>query len=194
MAATRGHKHADIMKHILIAIFVFCSPGTLTAQTHNLHADVGISFNGAGCSVTYNYKLSKNFGVGLGGQFYRFPTPSGIVKGAPAAFADMRIYIRPEKSNQFFTFADLGMHIYDQADKRFSSDSSSYYDYHNNGFYMGFGFGYLRRVTKRGGGPYASFKIMTNIGKIGGYDYPRQREIGLLDVNATLALSIGFRF
>ena len=181
------------MKHILIAILVLCTPGTSNAQRHNLHADVGIAQGGLGGSITYNYKLSKRLGIGLGGQFYRFPTPSGIVKSIPAAFADMRIYMRPEKNNQFFLFVDLGMHIYDQDAKRYSSDSTWYYDYQNNGFYMGFGFAYLRRVSKRGGGPYASFKIITNTSKIGGYDYSRNREIGLLDANATVAFSIGFR-
>ena len=68
-----------------------------------------------------------------------------------------------------------------------------YYDCQNNGFYMGFGFTYLRSVTTRCGGPYASFKIITNTSKIGGYDYSRNREIGLLDANATVAFSIGFR-
>lgn len=182
-------KYATVL---VVLSFLFISFKTL-AQRNNLYADAG--FN-PGFSITYNYKLAKHFSVGGGIQGYNFhPTPSNSNQFVPAIFGDIRFNLRPAKKNQFFPFIDLGIDIYQQHVKYRSTDSIIYNQPHNNGFYTGYGIGYLRRMTKRGGGPYASIKLIFNWSEINGYNtVSKKHEVGVLDGDGAFIFSLGFRF
>jgi hypothetical protein len=114
----------------------------------------------------------------------------------PAVFLDLRLYISPTRKNQLFTFLDLGINFYDLGGRTYGSSSTAtvYSMPSNNGFYTGFGFGYFRQVTKRGGGPYGSLKLVGNWTIIRGYDHVRERDIGIADANGSPVVSVGFKF
>lgn len=181
------------MKHLLIILLSVFIIHTSYAQKHTIYADVGYV---PGISATYNYNLTKHFSGGIGLQGYKF-APSQNLESIfmPSIYADMRIKIRPSKKNQFFSFFDFGINFYQQ-DKSYRRDSTTISHYpHNNGFSFAMGLGYFRRMTKRGGGPYLSLKLLSNWYTIRGYSVVSEREeIGLLNINARPVVAIGFKF
>ena len=185
------------MKYTLIALLIVLSPICTLAQKHNLLADVATPLGGAfpGFSVTYNYNPAKWFSVGAGLQGYRFyPTSVNARKFVPAAYADIRFNIRAEKRNSFFSFMELGIDLY-TLDENYYRNSTSISHVGNNGFYSGLGFGYLHHATKRGGGPYASLKMILNWYTLNDYSVvSEEQDIELLSAHGTLALSVGFKF
>lgn len=181
------------MRYLFFGVLMICIPICTMAQKHYAYADVGYT---PGFSVTYNYSLAKRLGAGAGFQAYNmFRTDASTRKFTPTIYGDIRLNIRPEKNNQFFTFMDLGINIYKQ-DKSYTRDSTMIAHYpHNNGFNLGIGIGYLRRMTKRGGGLYISLKAMANIHTLYGYSIIAEEEnIGLLAADIPLAISFGFKF
>jgi hypothetical protein len=167
--------------------------GTI-ASKHNLFVDLGVPF--PLFSATYNYKMVKWLGVGGGAQGYKIYRPGTNSKRTTLAlFADIRFNMRPEKNNQFFSFLDLGINLYKQDPKYFRDSTTVYNIPHNNGFYSGLGFGYFRRMTERGGGPYASLKLMGNWYTIYGYNIVSEdQNTGLSSMNGAFAFSLGFKF
>jgi hypothetical protein len=185
------------MKHAFIALLVLFSAITTLAQKHNLFADVGTL---RGFSATYNYRVAKHFGAGIGVQGYRFsPTELDYYydrkRFVPGVFADLRLNIRPLKRGQMFSFLDLGIDLYKQ-DKSYYRDSNYIFTIpHDNGFYIGFGFGYFRRVTKGGGGPYTSLKFVTNWYTSYFYDIVSPANDRIYpSADFGVALSLGYRF
>jgi hypothetical protein len=88
------------MKHILFSLLLIFASAKVSAQRNNLFADIGIP---PGISASYSYKLTNHFGVGIGLQVYRtVPTVITHRQFTPAAFADIRLYLRPKKANQLF--------------------------------------------------------------------------------------------
>lgn len=180
------------MRYALIALLVLFNPFGASAQKHRLLIDAGLP---AGFSMTYNYQLTKHLCTGVGVQGYSF-APTGTDKGfIPALYADFRVTAWAERKNQFFTFMDIGINIYKQ-DKTFYRDSTMISHFpHNNGFYAGLGLGYFRRMTKNGGGPYLSLKLISNWYTIRGYSIVSERQdIVLMNVDAYPVISIGFKF
>lgn len=175
----------------------------IPAQKHHLFADVGYT---PGFSVTYNYKIAKHLGAGIGVQGYKFYRAyEDFRQFTPGVFGDIRLYIRPEKNNQFILFLDLGIDIYKQdkryfhfynLNNRYQRDSTVIYNIpHNNGFYTGLGFGYFRRMTKSGGGPYVSLKAVSNWFTLRGYSIVSEdNDIVLSSAGGAMALSLGFKF
>lgn len=90
---------------------------------------------------------------------------------------------------------DLGINFYRQ-DKGYFRDSISVYNIpHNNGVNIGLGLGYMRVVTKRGGGPYASLKMGTNWYKMNRFSLLAvERDAPLWSAGVNLVFSIGFKF
>ncbi|RYD54988.1 MAG: hypothetical protein EOP56_17330 [Sphingobacteriales bacterium] len=179
------------MKYALTTLALFIAMSS--AAQHNIYTDVGHT---PGFSLTYDYKLTKRLSVGGGVQGYKFfRTDDGIRRFTPAIFADIRLHMRPEKNNQFFSFLDLGMNVYKQNKEYVRMINGVSHIPHDNGFYSGLGFAYLRRMTGRGGGPYASLKLFFNWHTIWRYSIVSEaNEIGLLSANGTTALSVGFKF
>ncbi|MBZ0097919.1 MAG: hypothetical protein K8F30_02490, partial [Taibaiella sp.] len=129
-------------------------------------------------------------------QGYRVPrTRAHIRQFTPAIYGDIRLNIRPEKNNQLFSFLDLGINLYQQ-DKIDERDSTRVADIsHNNGFYSGIGMGYFRRMTKRGGGPYASLKMMFNWYTITAYSIVAENyDMRWWSGSGSFAFSLGFKF
>lgn len=181
------------MRYLLIALLAACNPFGMSAQTHNIFADV--SPFAAGLSATYNYKATKHFGGGAGFQSYNYsPTLPVRHRFTPALFADLRLYMRPGKKNQFFSFLDLGINFYSADGMSFRSGTIIYKNTEGNGFYAGLGFGYFRRITRRGGGPYASLKIISNTYRPEGFDLATHEQFKGGWLSGTLCLSVGFRF
>lgn len=181
------------MKYLFFAILMVLNPVWTKAQKHHVYADVGYT---PGFSVTYNYNLAKRFGAGAGFQAYNINrTDASARKFTPTLYGDIRLNIRPEKNNQFFSFLDLGINIYKQ-DRSYSRDSTMIAHYsHNNGFNLGIGAGYLRRMTKRGGGLFVSLKATSNFHMLYGYSIIAEEEnIGLLAADIAIVISLGFKF
>jgi hypothetical protein len=67
---------------------------------------------------------------------------------------------RPTSS---FVFLNHGIDLYQQNNHyKIVDNKSLYYVPGSAGLYIGLGLGYFRRITKRGGGPYASLKMISN--------------------------------
>ncbi|MCB0698429.1 MAG: hypothetical protein KDC11_01215 [Chitinophagaceae bacterium] len=197
------------MKYALIVLLTVLLPIGASAQKHSSKVDttgkhslygdlalpIGSSF--PGFSITYNYKLTQPFRVGIGVQGYKFsPNLDYPPKFIPAVFVDLRVTAWSRKKNQFVAFMDFGMNFYKQ-DKSFSFvDTNTLGHYaHNNGFDLGIGLGYFRRMTKRGGGPYLMFKLITNWYNTRGYSIvSEQQEIGLLNMDGSPTIAIGFKY
>lgn len=182
------------MKHtLLVLLFV---PLFASAQRHNLFADAGISFQGPspGFSITYNYKLLKRLGVGIGVQGYSFSATTTDVRDfTPALYGDMRFNFRHRKKGMYFLFLDLGIDFYRRPATR-STATIIETVAHDNGTYFGLGYGYMRRITKRGGGPYGSLKLISNTYKVDDYNTASKKTHSSVLLSGTLALSVGFRF
>lgn len=185
------------MKYVLIALLLLTTPMWTSAQKNNLFADVGLSGDGSkpGLSVTYSYKFAKHIGVGIGIQDYRFqPTITNHRQFVPAVFEDMRFYFRVRKNSMFFSMLDLGFNFYEKTNYYYRNEHGIYTVPQNNGVYMGLGFGYFHRVTRRGGGLYASFKMVSNTYKADRYLIAKKVHDHAIWMDATTALSIGFKF
>lgn len=147
--------------------------------------------------MTHNYIFARHWGVGAGFQGYTHaPLQVDYTQFIPAVYADVRLYIRPEKANQFFSFLDLGIDFYKPGLRYHSRNTNIVYNVpHNNGVYSGLGFGYFHKLTRNGSGLYTSLKMVMNWSKISGYNNQTHRqEVSLLTGNGTVILSLGFRF
>lgn len=185
------------MKYTLIALLAIFSTIVASAQKHQLFADIGTSFDGPspGGSLTYNYRLLDRFGLGGGVQGYSF-TPSVLNKDqfTPAVYGDIRLNSLLRKKHFFFYFLDLGINFYTHSDEYRRSNNTIYHIPNNNGFYTGLGIGYFRRITKRGWGPYTSLKIISNSYKASKFDLVSRQQYNAVWLDATFALSVGFKF
>ena len=191
------------MKYIIITILVIFCPLAIFAQqdtgrkmlawTHHLYADVGTN---SAFSLTYNYNAGRHWGWGGGVQGSSWnPRYTEDNRYMPGIFGDMHFCIRTKRNNQFFSFLDAGIDLY-KREKRYYRDSVVLYDLsYTDGFYSAIGFGYLRRMTKRGGGVYVSVRFT--------FDFCRARVYSFIsdDKNttavlgdATGVLSIGYKF
>lgn len=188
----------NLYAQVIAAIFLISSFAA-SAQKHTGYADLGMVLNGpyAGASATYNYKLTKRIGAGIGAQGCIF-APSDINKAqfVPAVFADVRLNMRPAKNNQFFALMDVGMNFY-KADMRYYRRNA--YDVfsnrHNNGVLFGLGVGYLRRLLPRGTGVYASLKMMTNNYTTNRYDPVTLQQMSVwYNSDFIFVASIGVRY
>ena len=176
------------MKYALIALFVVFNPVVTIAQKDNVFADVGIP---GGFSATYNYKIPKRPGLGMGLQGYAIaPTGFSANQFVPAVFADIRFY-HPKRKHLFFYLVDLGVDFYTFGDIHtiYKTVTST-----NHGIYLGLGLGYFRPVTKRGAGPYASLKFISNGCTIDEYFFATGQDSKSFNLNGTFAFSIGFKF
>ncbi len=180
------------MKYILIALLAVFNPVLASAQRSNLYADIGIP---ADISLTYNYKILKHLGLGVGAQVCHFePTLTNYGESVPAIFGDLRLYFLMRKKHFFFYFLDLGINFYKANDDPGNYNALFVHVTQDNGFYAGGGYGYFHVVTKRGGGWYVSLKSVVNSYKYILYntylqDYTTGRRAG-----AGIALSGGFKF
>jgi hypothetical protein len=176
------------MKHALIIVLLVCNTLIGFAQKNNLFADVGTPL---GFSVTYNYKLPKLPGLGIGIQGYNFSASgSSSAQFIPAVFADIRSY-HAKRKHLFFYLVDLGIDFYafDRIQTPYKSITAP-----NDGIYLGFGLGYFRQLTKHGGGPYASLKFISNSTTTDEYDFATGKHAKVFNLNGTFALSVGFKF
>ena len=188
-----------LMKNIIAALVAILLPLLSVAQKHTAYADLGVVLNGprAAASATYNYKLAKRLGVGIGAQGCIYaPTDVNIAQFVPGVFADVRLNIRPAKNNQFFTMLDVGMNFY-KADMRYYRTNA--YDVfsnrHNNGMLLGLGVGYLRRLAPRGTGVYASLKMMSNNYTTNRYDPATLQKMAVwYNSDFIFVASVGIRY
>lgn len=180
------------MSRTLIILFVLLYPIAAFAQQHSIYADLGYT---PGFSVTYNYKLAKRLGAGAGVHVYRIHrTWQDGVDFTPALYGNIRLNIRPEKKGQLFLMLDVGMNFYKQ-DKSYHRESTYLFNIpNNNGIYTGLALGYMRRMTKRGGGPYVSLKPMVNWFSMRRYYIDEDRESAWIGGGGNVALNFGFKF
>lgn len=190
------------MKHLytqILAAACCIASFVASAQKHTAYADLGIVLNGprAAVSATYNYKLAKHLGVGIGAQGAVYaPTDVNNAQFIPGVFADVRFNIRPTKNNQFFALLDAGMNFY-KADMRYYRTNA--YDVfsnrHNNGMLLGLGVGYLRRLAPRGTGVYASLKMMSNNYTTNRYDPATLQKMAVwYNSDFVFVASVGIRY
>jgi hypothetical protein len=91
------------MKQTLMSILLLSSALWAEAQQNNLFGDLGLPLDLGlpGVSVTYNRKLVKWFGVGVGAQGYFYSRQdmhnNNVEQFTPAVFADLRGYIPIKK-------------------------------------------------------------------------------------------------
>lgn len=182
------------MKCYIVAILMIGSISA-TAQRHHLFADVGLALDGdhGGLSLTYNYKLKKRLGIGGGFQGYNYTaTDAAQERFVSTIFEDTRLYF-PKKKHISSLFLDLGINLYNAPDP-YIANHKIIETPHKNGFYTGLGYAYLRSITKRGNGPYASLKIISNTYKSSWHELASTvRHDGIISVG-TLAISIGYKF
>lgn len=167
------------------------------AQKQYIYTDAAISlaYFDPGFSATYNYNPIKYIGMGVGVQGYVFHTATTSPRlFTPAAFADIRFRIRPEKISQYFVLLDIGMDFYKHSND--SEIAGNYIDYvpKNNGVYVGLGIGYFLRLTYGGWGVYTTAKLINNIYKRNEYDITTKEPSSINAAGGTLVLSLGFRF
>lgn len=181
------------MKYVLIALVVLLCPIGASAQQHSIYADLGYT---PGFSATYNYKLAKRLGAGAGLHVYSIHrTWEYPVNFTPGLYGNIRLNIRPEKKGQLFLMLDVGMNLYKQ-DKSYHRESTYLFNTpRNNGVYTGLAFGYLRRMTKRGGGPYVSLKPILNWHTLRRYYITSEERDGpWLAASGNIVLCFGFKF
>jgi hypothetical protein len=182
------------MRYALSVILLLLSISLVHAQKYNGYVDVSVpGISPFALSATYNYKLKKHFGLGGGIQVFNYHPVTNRPGLIPAAFADLRFYHRPGKTHQFFSMIDIGASIY-KAGSGYNKYMSAYYSYRGGSFYLGLGFGYLYSITRRGGGPYAAFRILSNTSIREGYQYPGRRPVDAAVLEAVPSICIGFKF
>lgn len=190
------------MKHLytqILAAACCIASFVASAQKHTAYADLGIVLNSPrpAASATYNYKLAKRLGVGIGAQGAVYaPTDVNIAQFIPGVFADVRFNMRPTKNNQFLALLDAGMNFY-KADMRYYRTNA--YDVfsnrHNNGMLLGLGVGYLRRLAPRGTGVYASLKMMSNNYTTNRYDPATLQKMAVwYNSDFVFVASVGIRY
>ena len=184
------------MKYALVALSILFTPMLTSAQKDNFFGDAGMSLARLypGASITYNYNISRWFGVGAGAQAYDFHATMSNFQFVPAAFWDVRFNIRTRKKNQYFVFLDVGANIY-KHNNDYWRDGDSYYSVRrDNGSYTGLGFGYFRPQAKPGRGRYVSLKMISNSYEANAYNtVSRERSVeGLGD--QTFVISFGVKF
>jgi len=180
------------VEYWFIALLVVFNPIFASGQRSNLYADIGTA---PGLSLTYNYKVLKHLGLGIGAQGYYFtPTISNNREFVPAVFGDLHLNFLMRKKHFFYYFLDLGINFYKANDDH--SNYNALFDYvtQDNGFYEGVGLGYFRCVTKRGGGWYMSLKSILNLYKLNEYDFAAQQYSVGEHVRGTVAICAGFKF
>ena len=178
---------------ILLFSFLFINAN---AQRESFFGDAGMSLArlNPGASITYNYNLARYFGVGVGCQIYDFHATMTNFQFVPAVFWDIRFNIRARKKNHFFLFLDLGADIYKHNNNYWTSGNTTYYVRDDDGSYTGLGIGYFHTETKRGGGHYASLKLISNSYYAKGYNNVTNAESDERWGDATLVISFGFKF
>ena len=180
------------MRYLLTAMLLLHTIWA-SAQQHSIYADIGFP---VGFSATYNYQLTKNLGAGAGIQGQRFYLPySNNSSFIPAIYADLHVTAWATRKNRFITYLNLGMNIHKQ-DQSYHRDSTTVFNIpHNNGFYTGFGLGYFRRITKRGGGAYIALKLVLNWHNLKEYSIVADSEDrSIIAASGTPLLAIGFKF
>jgi hypothetical protein len=147
------------MKNTLMILLLMSSLSGF-AQKNIFFADIGLPLDThiPGVCVTYNRKLIRHFGVGIGIQEYYFEESRGRNDNVnilmPAVFADLRGYFGRRKG-LFMLIADFGADFY-------HADPYGTVSGHTNGIYTGLGFGYSYRLNKRGVGPYVTLKFTSD--------------------------------
>jgi hypothetical protein len=203
------------MKYAFITVILVLNHIGTSAQKYNLFADAGISFSQItpGLSATYNYKLTRWLGAGIGVQGYAFyPTKTHHHQFVPAIFGDLRLNIRSRKRNQFFSFLDVGIDFYKHTDNYFQDANFIYNVPNDNGVYTGLGIGYFRGMAKAGGkvnclpsesegepvvsnrGPYVSLKLITNNYKANAFNTLTGEKQTKTLGRGTIVFSLGFKF
>ncbi|MGN6566671.1 MAG: hypothetical protein ACTHJ0_01900 [Flavipsychrobacter sp.] len=185
------------MRRIFITLLLLVSSLWGSAQEHYIYTDAAISlaYFDPGFSATYNYNPVKYVGIGIGVQGYVFhPATTSPHLFTPAAFADIRFRIRPEKISQYFVILDFGMNFYKHNTDSAVIGNYIYYVPNDNGVYVGFGVGYFLRLTYRGWGVYTSAKLINNIYKRNEYNIATNERSSINPAGGTLILSLGFRF
>ena len=185
------------MRRISIILLFLASFLRVSAQKNYLYTDgaISLAYFDPGFSATYNYDPIKYIGVGIGVQGYVFhPATTNPRLFTPAAYADIRFKIRPEKISQYFVFMDIGMDFY-----KHNNDSAIIGNYiysvpNDNGVYVGFGLGYFLRLTYRGWGVYTTAKLINNIYKRNEYNITTNERSSINPAGGTVILSLGFRF
>jgi len=185
------------MKRISIILLFLASCLRVSAQKNYVYTDAAISlaYYDPGFSATYNYNPIKYIGMGIGVQGYVFhPATTSPHLFTPAAYADVRFRIRPEKISQYFVFLDVGMDFYKHNND--SAIAGNYIDYvpNNNGVYVGMGIGYFLRLTYRGWGVYTTAKLINNIYRRNEYDMANKEPSSINAAGGTVILSLWFRF
>lgn len=177
------------MKCFLFAFLTVLFVQQATAQSDNFFADISPR---PGFSLTYNHPVTKGIGLGIGFQGYNlFLSDSNSRVFMPALIADLRFYRQRKRMHQFFYLIDLGMNFY-----HFETEHTAYriISGKNYGVFFGGGIGYFRAVTKRGNGPYASLKFISNSSSYDDYYIPTDKHTKVYNMDGTLVISVGFRF
>ena len=163
------------------------------AQVNNVFADIGLPLDShiGGLSLTYNRKLVRKFGVGIGAQEYYLSVGDNSSKlvnqFTPTLFADLRGYFGHRKS-RFLLFADFGL------DFKRNTDTTKFGPVHGNGFYCGAGLGYFCKVTKTGMGPYVTLKFVSDTYSEEEYNTVTQQRSSATLLSATSVIAVGFKF
>jgi hypothetical protein len=171
------------MNKLIVALLL--APAVAFAQKRN-HFYVDLGLNKPGGSATYDHNLTRNFSLGGGIDVYDWKTTSTNLK--TGIYADMRPHWQIGKS-QILLPLDIGLAIYGSR----AESANSSVTYSTIGTYVSFGLGYCYRITRRGGGPYATF-IMKGYGhKETENDKFLQKHVeGVYD--ASSMFSVGFKF
>jgi hypothetical protein len=171
-----------MIKRLIVSLLL--APAATFAQKKDmLYADIAL--NTPGGSVTYNRGLTRHLGLGGGADLYDLK--EYWVNVRTAVYIDVRPNWRFGRSNIFIPI-DLGWAFYGGHER--TNDPVTY---STNGFYTSLGLGYCYRLTRRGGGPYATFMMKGYGHAETGYDYlGRKYEGGVYE--ASSLISVGFKF
>jgi hypothetical protein len=169
-----------INEKFILFLSLICSPGITIAQYKN-NVFVDIDYNGSsGASATYNIRLKEHLGIGAGAQVFQRDNSTNT-----ALFADLRKY-RIKNKHAWLFFVDLGFDF-------FKDDPRSGYLRADNAVYAGVGYGYLRAVTPKGSGVYATLRVGTD-SRILHTQIPNRKDGESFNLDGTPVLAVGFKF
>src|SRR4051812_1972986 len=139
------------MKKSLILITLLLMAAAAFAQKRNdLYAELGCSRVGG--SVTFDWRLNHRWELGGGVNAYDWRTNRINVR--TAVYADMRAVWEHRRAVLFVPF-DLGIAFYSEREQ----PPYTILSYSRAGVHFAVGIGCCFKLTRRGGGPYATFAM-----------------------------------
>ncbi len=168
------------LTYIVLFIASLIPTFSFAQSKNNFFGDINYtSENSFGISATYNRRLAKHVGLGLGAQVIDYSD-----RARTAVYLDLRGYWNIKRS-LIFAYGNAGIDFY----KGYHTLSGQV---PNNALYLGLGLGYSYQINKRNMGPYIALKWLSNSYTTKQYD-PYGGEATVYNFTGWPAIALGFR-